>query len=178
MVDDGLGCSSSKPDSSRHVTATRITNSAHRHRVRYERQRCCRAIDVVLHRGSPAQSDRPDNFSVHLNGKSPSPRRHTRKRGHAGQTRRVALDKLEKLLRGDAEQSCVCLVLGHLSSWDRGAIHPAKGLEIAAVVENRYVLANAKFSGFHHRCLHHFLCKLIRDAVFLHHVSHWTPSSI
>ena len=32
--------------------------------------------------------------------------------------------------------------------------------------------ANAKFSGFRHRCLHHFLCQLMRDAVFLHHVSH------
>src|SRR5208282_6052236 len=78
--------------------------------------------------------------------------------GMPGQKRRVALDKVEKLLRGDAEQSCVCLVLGHLSSRDRGAIHPAKGLEISAVIENRYVLANAKFSGFRHRCIHHFLC--------------------
>src|SRR3989442_245077 len=40
-----------------------------RHRIGYERQGCARAIDVVLHRGRPAQPDRPDNFSVHLNGK-------------------------------------------------------------------------------------------------------------
>src|SRR5258708_19720980 len=148
-----------------------------RHRLGYERQGCFCAIDVVLHRGRPAQPDRPDNFSVHLNGKPSTPRRHTRKRGDAGQKRRVALDKVEKLLRGDAEQSCVCLVLGHLSGRDRGPIHPAKGLEIAAVVENRYVLANTNFSGFRHRCIHHFLCQLIRDAVFLHYVSHWIPSS-
>src|ERR1700724_800919 len=120
----------------------------------------------------------PRQLSVHLNGKPSTPRRHTRKRGDAGQKRRVALDKVEKLLRGDAEQSCVCLVLGHLNGRDPRAIHPAEGLEIAAVVENRYVLANTKFSGFRHRCIHHFLCQLIRDAVFLHHVSHWTPFSI
>src|SRR6266436_6611685 len=88
---------------------TRITSSAHRQRVRYERQRCCRTIDVVLHRGRPAQPDRPDNFSVDLNRKSPSPRRHPRKRGHAGQKGRIALDKVEKVLRGDAEQSCIRL---------------------------------------------------------------------
>src|SRR6202051_1169425 len=149
-----------------------------RRRIGYERKSCSCAVDVVLHSGRTAEPDRPDNFSVHLNGKPSTPRRHTRKRGDAGQKRRVALDKVEKLLRGDAEQSSVCLVLGHLSGRDRRAIHPAKGLEIAAVVENRYVLANAKFSGFRHRCIHHFLRKLIRDAVFLHYVSHWTPSSI
>src|SRR3984885_10106809 len=119
-----------------------------RHSTGYERQGCFCAIDVVLHRGRPAQPDRPDNFSIHLNGKPSTPRRHTRKRWDAGQKRRVALDKVEKVLRRDAEQSCVRLVLGHLSGRDRGAIHPAECLEIAAVVENRYVLANAKFSGF------------------------------
>ena len=65
--------------------------SASRHRIGYERQGCSRAIDVVLHRGRPAHPDRPDNFSVHLNGEPSSPRRHTRKRGDAGQERRVAL---------------------------------------------------------------------------------------
>ena len=50
---------------------------------------------------------------------------------------------------------------------DWGPIHPAKGLEITAVIENSYVLADAKFSGFHHRCIHHFPCQLRRDAVFL-----------
>src|ERR1700730_13921515 len=177
MVDDRLGCWSSKTDSSRHVTATRITNSAHRHRVRYERQGCCRAIDVVLPRGSPASSDRPYNFPVHLKGKAPSPRRHTRKRGHAGQKRRVALDKVEKVMRRDAEQSCIRLILRNLDAKDRCPIHPAEGLEIAAVIDNRYVLANAQLSGFRHRFIHHFLCQLRRDAVFLYHVSHWIPSS-
>src|SRR5207253_6013443 len=99
-----------------------------------------------------------DNFSVHLDGKPSTPSRHTRKRWDAGQKRRVALDKVEKVLRGDAEQSCVRLVLRNLDGKDRGPIHPAKALEIATVIENRYVLANAKFSGFRHRFLHHFLC--------------------
>src|SRR6202165_5803249 len=117
-----------------------------RHRIGQERQGCSRAIFVILYRGRPAQPDRPDNFSVHLNGKPSTPRRNTRKRGDAGQKRRVALDKVEKVLRGDAEQSCVRLVLRHLDAKDRGAIHPAKGLEIAAVIENRYVLVNAQFS--------------------------------
>jgi hypothetical protein len=40
-----------------------------RRRIGYERQSSLRAIDVVLHRGRSAHPDRPDNFSVHLNGK-------------------------------------------------------------------------------------------------------------
>src|SRR6202022_1641629 len=89
------------------------------HRIGYERQGCSRAIDVVLHCGRPAQPDSPDNFSVHLDGEPSSPRRHTRKRGHAGQKRRVALDKVEKVLRGDAEQSCIRLILRNLDAEDR-----------------------------------------------------------
>src|SRR5258708_3894446 len=65
-------------------------------RIGHECQGCPRAIDVVLHRGRPAQPDRPDNFSVHLNGKSSTPCCHPGKRGDAGQKRRVALDKVEK----------------------------------------------------------------------------------
>src|SRR5258707_1878919 len=114
--------------------------------IGYERQGSSGAIDVVLHRGRSAHPDRPDNFSVHLDGKPPTPRRHTRKRGDAGQERRVALNKVEKVLRGDAEQSCVRLILRNLNGRDGGPIHPAKGLEITAIVENRYVLGNAKFS--------------------------------
>ena len=53
-------------------------------RVGHEREGCSSAILVVLDRGRPAQPDRADHFSVHLNGKSSSPRRHPRKRGHAG----------------------------------------------------------------------------------------------
>src|SRR6202022_5141268 len=70
------------------------------------------------------------------------------------------------------------LVLCKLGGRDRAPIHPAKGLEIAAVIENRYVLANANLSGFRHRRIHHFLCELRRDAVFLHHVSHLNPPSL
>src|SRR5229473_5103885 len=130
----------------------RLTSSAHRHRIGYERQGCSRAIDVVLHRGCPAQPDRPDNFSVHLNGKAPTPRRHTRKRGNASQQRRVALDKVEKVLRGDAEQSRIRLILRHLDAKERGPIHPAKRLEIAAVIENSYILGHAKLFGFRQGC--------------------------
>src|SRR5258706_11253123 len=106
--------------------------------IRYERQGCSRAIDIVLHSGRPAYPDCPDSFSVHLDGKPAAPRRHTRERGDTGQKRRVALDKVEKVLRGDAEQSGVRLLLRNLDGWHRGPIHPAKGLEIAAVIENRH----------------------------------------
>src|SRR5258708_3800860 len=34
---------------------------------------------------------------------------------------------------------------------------------------------NSKFSGSRHRCICHSLCQLIRDAVLLHYVCHWTP---
>jgi hypothetical protein len=52
--------------------------------------------------GAPLTPIAPDNFSVHLNGKPSTPRRNTRKRWDAGQKRRVALNKVEKFLRGDA----------------------------------------------------------------------------
>src|SRR5258708_38615686 len=42
-------------------------------RLGYERQGCLRAIDVVLHRGRSTHPDRPDNFSVHFDGKPSSP---------------------------------------------------------------------------------------------------------
>src|SRR5438309_7479117 len=102
-----------------------------RHRIGYERQGCARAIDVVLHGGRPAQPDRPDNFSVHLNGKPSTPSRHARKRGDASQKRRVAFDKVEKVLRGDAEESCVRFVQRHLDAKYRGPIHPAECLDAA-----------------------------------------------
>src|SRR6185295_19610631 len=89
-----------------------------RHRIGYERQGCSRAIDVILHCWRSAQPDRPDNFSVHLDGKPPTPRRHTRKRGDTGQKRRVSLDKVEKVLGGNAEQSCIRLILRHLDGKD------------------------------------------------------------
>src|ERR1700738_2484267 len=108
-----------------------------RRRIGYEGYGSSCAIDVVLPLGRPAHPDRPDNFSVYLDGNPSTPRRHTRKRGDAGQKRRVVLDKVEKVLRGNAEQRCVRLILRDLNGRDRGPIHPAKGLEIAAVIENR-----------------------------------------
>ena len=33
-------------------------------------------INVILHRGCAAETDRSDNFSIHFDGKSAAPRRH------------------------------------------------------------------------------------------------------
>jgi len=84
-------------------------------RIGYDRQGSSRTIDVILHRGRPAQPDRTDNFSVHLDGKASAPRCYTRKIGDARQKRRSSWDKVEKLLRGDAEQSRVRLILRNLN---------------------------------------------------------------
>src|SRR5690242_4275324 len=81
-----------------------LTSSLNRRRIGYERQGCSRAIDVILHCGRPADPDCPDKFAVHLYRKPSTPRRHPRKRGNAGQKRWVALYKLEKVLRGHADQ--------------------------------------------------------------------------
>src|ERR1700732_4297877 len=80
-----------------------------RHGVGHELKGCSRAIDVVLHCGCPADPDRPDNFAVHLDGKPSAIRRHTRKRGNASQKRRIALDKVEKVLCGDADRAVYAL---------------------------------------------------------------------
>src|SRR5216683_3107673 len=45
-------------------------------RIRYEREGRFRPINVVLHRGCAAETDRSDNFSIHLDGKPAAPRRH------------------------------------------------------------------------------------------------------
>ena len=71
----------------------------------------------ILHRGRPAQPDRPDNFSVHLNGKPSTPRLHTCKRRYAGQERRVALTRYAedgrlKIDNNGAEQALRPIVLG------------------------------------------------------------------
>src|SRR5258705_13725038 len=50
-------------------------------RIGHECQRRPGAIDVVLYCGRPAQPDRTDNFSVHLNGKASAPRCYPRKIG-------------------------------------------------------------------------------------------------
>src|SRR3979490_2188422 len=119
------------------MVATSLVSSR---RVGHERQGCSRAIDIVLHFWRPAHPDRPDNLSVHLDGKPATPRRYTRKRGDAGQKGRVALDKVAKVLSGAAESPGVRLRLTNLEGRDRGPSHRAKGLEIAAVIEDRHVL--------------------------------------
>src|SRR5580700_10315450 len=45
-------------------------------RIRYEREGRFRAINVIVHRGCAAGTDRSDNFSIHFDGKSTAPRRH------------------------------------------------------------------------------------------------------
>src|ERR1700730_12574210 len=45
-------------------------------RIRYEREGRFRAINVILHRGCAAETDRSDNFSIHFHGKSAAPRGH------------------------------------------------------------------------------------------------------
>src|SRR6202521_1158184 len=47
-----------------------------RNRIRYERDGRFRAINVILHRGCAAETDRSDNFSIHFDGKSAPPARH------------------------------------------------------------------------------------------------------
>src|SRR5580693_4537690 len=44
--------------------------------LRYEREGRFRAINVILHRGCAAETDRSDNSSIHFDGKSTAPRRH------------------------------------------------------------------------------------------------------
>jgi hypothetical protein len=83
------------------LCARRPAPLASRQCIGYERQGGSRAIDVILHGGRPAHSDRPDDFAAHLNGEPSSPRCHTRKRGDAGQERRVALDEVDST-RGQA----------------------------------------------------------------------------
>jgi hypothetical protein len=109
-----------------------------------------------------------------------NPPPHAATRGSVGMPAKsdgFALDKVEKLLR-DAEQSCVRLIPRNLDGRDRGPIHPAKSLEDAGIIGNRYVLGNANFSGFGHRSICHFPCQFARNAVFFHRVRHWIPSSI
>src|SRR6202167_348352 len=103
---------------------------------------CFGAVDVVLHRGCSTDPDSSDNFSIHLDRKPAPIRRHPRKRRDAGQERRIALDEVEEVLRGDAEQSCISLVLCNLGGKDRGTIHSAEGFEIAAVIDNSDVLTH------------------------------------
>src|SRR5260370_37221630 len=81
--------------------------------VRYARQGCSRAIDIVLHRGRSAHSDRPDNFSVHLD-RNPPPHPPTPQNvGVAAKTGRPALVKWEQVVRGppDTERADVVLAL-------------------------------------------------------------------
>jgi len=73
--------------------------------IGYESQSRSRAVDVVLHLGRPANSDRPDNFSLHLDGKPATHARYARKRGDAAKSDGSPLDEVEKVLSGDAEQS-------------------------------------------------------------------------
>src|SRR6202171_6214462 len=67
-----------------HNTRSFVTLLFIRNRIRYEREGRFRSINVILHRGRAAETDRSDNFSIHLDGKPATPRGYTRKRGDAG----------------------------------------------------------------------------------------------
>src|SRR5229473_5549548 len=159
MIDDRFGCQSSKAVPSSHVSADsgyRFTppgtasDTSARAAVAQSTSFC-----TV---GAPLTPIAPTTSPFTLIG-NPPPHAATRASvGIPAKSDGSPLDKVEKVLRGNAEQSCIGLILRHLDAKDRGTIHPAKGLEIAAVIENRYVLGNAKFSGFRHRFIHHFLC--------------------
>src|SRR3954465_14780167 len=77
--------------------------------------------------GAPLSPIAPTTSPFTLMG-NPPPHAATRESGgDTGQKRRVALDKVEEVLCGNAEQSCIRLILRHLDAKDRGPIHPAKG---------------------------------------------------
>src|SRR4029077_15002355 len=122
--------------------------------------------------------NRPDKFPIHLDRQTSPVRRHTRQRRDAGQERRVALDEVEEVLRRHAEQSRVRLILRNLDAQNRRPVHAAKGLEIAAVIEHGDVLGDPNRSCLRNGFIHHLLCELGRDAVFLDDVSHWTFSFV
>src|SRR2546422_568960 len=149
-----------------------------RHRIGHECQGRSRAIDVILHRRRPAHPDRPDKFSIDFDRKTSPVRRHTRQCGDAGQERRVALDEVEEVLRRHAEQSRVRLILRNLDAQNRRPVHAAKGLEIAAVIEHGDVLGDPNRSCLRNGFIHHPLCQLRRNTVFLDEVSHWTFSLV
>jgi len=87
----------------------------------------------------------------HLNGKPSTPRRIRAVWGMPAQATGALIN-----LRTSCVNPNRCLYALFWPSQCRiGAPSPAR-LEIAAVVENRYVLANAKFSGFHTAGIHHF----------------------
>jgi hypothetical protein len=111
---------------------------------RYERQGCSRA--VVLHRGRPAQPDPPTISPSTLMGNPPP---HAATRESVGMPAKSDGSPWIKL-----KKSCVETPNGAV--YDRGPIHPAECLEIAPVIENRCVFANANFSGFCHGCIHLF----------------------
>src|SRR2546426_4502086 len=159
MIDDRLGCSSSKPGSSRHVTADSAyrfsplgtaSDTSARAALAQSTSFCTVGAPVTQIAAAIAPSTLMGN---------PPPYAATRASvGMPAKSDGSPWIKLQKVLRGDAEQSCIRLILRNLDGKDRGPIHPAECLELAPVIENRYVLANATFSGFRHRFIHHFLC--------------------
>src|SRR5260370_14125534 len=81
--------------------------------------------------GAPLSPIAPTISPSTLMGKPP-PHAATRARlGMPAKSDGSPLDKVEKVLRGDAEQSRVRLILRNLNGGDRGPIHPDKCLEIA-----------------------------------------------
>ena len=61
---------------------------------------------------------------------------------NARKERRVALDEIEEVLRRESEERCIRFVLCKLDGNNGRAVHPAEGLQIAPVIENRNVYRN------------------------------------
>ena len=66
---------------------------------------------------------------------------------------------VEKVLRGEAEQRCIRLVLRHLDGKDRGSIHPAKRLALQpseAILPHRGENSTRSGSGIDRRLFEEF----------------------
>jgi hypothetical protein len=124
--------------------------------------------------GAPLSPNRPDKFSVHLDGKPSSPRCHTCKRGEEGQKRRSRWIKLKKFCVETPNRALYALFCA-ISIERIGApsirlkalrLPPSSRIATFSLTSSSWAFAAA---------VDHFLCQLGRDTVFLHHVTHWPP---
>ena len=129
----------------------------------HEREGCHRAVDVVLHHRCTAHTDRADHFSVHLDGKPAAPRSDARKRGNAGQQRRVALDKVEEVLRWARRTEPVYALFCAISmvGIDAPSIR-LKALRLPPSSRIATFSATPSSLAFATACIHHSLCELGR----------------
>jgi len=109
--------------------------------------------------------DDPTSFSSNLMGNTSAPGAPSSgwKRGKPAKSDGSPwIKSWKKVLRGNDEQRCVALICANFDGVraDRGP--PSirlKALRLAGNIHrrNRYVFADAKFSGFPNRCIHIFL---------------------